>query len=195
MLFAVLVLAVIIIVIAVRSRHGTGFIYESGEKRAGRLGEEIASDAISQILREDDHLFTNVSISYQDKQTELDNVIVSKYGVFIIEVKNYKGTLAGNENDYEWVKLKTTSAGNTYEKTVRNPIRQVRRQIYILARYLAYYGAKVWVKGYVMLLRGNSPVDSDYILHNIEEVDRAIHTPGRERLNMATVRAICGLLE
>lgn len=78
------------------------------EKQAGQLGEYIAAHIIQGALREEDHLLTNVSISCDGKPTELDNVVVSKYGVFIIEVKNCKGLLVGGEQDYSWKKYKAT---------------------------------------------------------------------------------------
>ena len=163
-------------------------------KQAGMQGEATAVRAILSILREDDRLFTNVQIEYDGKETELDSVIVNKYGVFIIEVKNYVGYITGGEDDYEWIKYKTTDAGNTYGKTVRNPIKQVKRQIYILARYLEYYGSKVWVRGYAVLINGNSPVESEYVLWNIQDIDRAIHTPDRKMLSTQTIDAISKLL-
>ena len=122
------------------------------------------------------------------------NVIVNKYGVFIIEVKNYTGYIVGNEDDFEWQKFKTTDAGNTYEKTVKNPIPQVKRQVDILARYLKYYGPRVWVKGYAILLQGNSPVDSKYLLKSVADIDRAIHTPDRRMLDAKTLESITKLL-
>ena len=169
-------------------------IFEPPERRAGRRGEAIAADAIRQVLRDDDYLLTNGRISIPEKETELDNVVVNRYGVFIIEVKNYKGELVGNEDDYEWEKYKTTDAGNTYEKTVKNPIRQVRRQIHILVQYLKYYGVDVWVKGYVILLHRNSPVESELVLDSLADIDRALHTPYRTRLDKKTVEKIVELL-
>lgn len=163
---------------------------EAPERRAGRRGEKIAANLIRTVLREEDRLFTNVEVSFNGKTTELDNVIVNKYGAFIIEVKNYNGTLLGGENDFEWEKYHTTDAGNTYVKTVKNPIRQVKRQIYILVHYLDRCGIQVWVSGYALLLCANSPVESEYILESVEEIDRAIHTPGRNRLSRKTVEAI-----
>ena len=163
-------------------------------KRAGVRGEEAAVRAIRPILREDDHLFTNVNIVYDGNRTELDTVIVNKYGVYIIEIKNYVGLLVGGENDYEWQKYKTTAAGNTYEKKVKNPIRQVKRQIFILAHYLEYYGLRVWVKGYAILLQDNSPVESDYLLHSVADIERAIHTRDRTLLSANTVDAIIKLI-
>ena len=82
------------------------WIFESPERRAGHRGEIIATDSIKRVLREGDYLLTNVSISYDGRLAELDNVVVNKYGVFIIEVKNYKGRLYGEENDYTWKKYK-----------------------------------------------------------------------------------------
>lgn len=169
-------------------------VFERPERRAGRRGEAIAADVIRQVLREDDYLLSNVRVTIPEKETELDNIVVNKYGVFIIEVKNYKGKLVGTEEDFEWKKYKTTDAGNTFEKTVKNPIRQVKRQIYILARYLDYYGVKVWVKGYVILLHRNSPVDGELMLESVGDIDRAIHTADRTRLDRKTVEKIVGLL-
>ena len=186
-----------------RKLHGSGdrkktefweWIFTPEYKRAGIRGEEAVVRAIESVLREGDNLFTNVSVEYDGKPAELDDVIVNKYGVFIIEVKNYTGHIVGNKDDYEWQKFKTTDAGNTYVKTVKNPIKQVKRQIYILARYLEYYGIQVWVKGYAIMLHGNSHVDSDYLLKSVEDIDRAIHTNDRTMLSTNTIERIAKLL-
>lgn len=202
---------VFIIIFATRSRPSGGggrvgtaggkkkpgfwkWIFTPEYKRVGIRGEEAAARAIESVLREGDRLFTNVSIEYDRKPAELDNVIVNKYGVFIIEVKNYTGYIVGNEDDYVWQKYKTTAAGNTYEKTVKNPIKQVKRQVFILAHYLEYYGPRVWVKGYTILLHGNSPVESEYMLNSVSDIDRAIHTKDRRMLDEKTVESITRLL-
>ena len=196
-LIAIAIIVIVIVIIAIIAAANSDYpdsIFEPPERLAGRRGEEIASNVIRKVLRDGGCLFTNVEISYEDKRTELDNVVVNKYGVFIIEVKNYNGRLVGSEDDYEWQRYHTTDAGNTYVKTVKNPIKQVKRQIYILARFLDYYGEKVWVSGYAILLQGNSPVDSEYILSSLGDIDRAIHTRGRNRLDLRTVEAVAKLL-
>ena len=190
------IIAVIsIIAIAVyRRMSGEGGIFTPGYKRAGNRGEAIAEGAIKSVLREKDRYFRNVKIEYEGKPAELDNVIVNEYGVFIIEVKNYNGYIVGKEDDYEWRKFKTTYAGNTYGKPVKNPIKQVKRQIYILAHHLERSGIKVWVRGYTILLNGNSPVESDYVLKSVDDINRVIHTPDRRTLDAGTVEKITGLL-
>lgn len=170
-------------------------VFEDPKRKAGRIGEQNAISVINSILRNGDYLFSNVNFIYDNRPVELDCVVLNKYGVFIIEVKNYIGHIVGEEDDYEWKKYKTTYSGNVYEKSVKNPIKQVKRQIYLLAKYLDYYGVNVWVKGYALLMHKNSPVNSDYILSSIGEIDKAIHKKDRKFLLPSTIEEIKNLLQ
>ena len=185
---------VAVIIITVKGRHAAIPVEDTPERRAGSQGEKIAADIIRQYLNEDDRLITNAVVVYKGRMTELDNVVINPKGVFIIEVKNLSGQLEGKENDKEWVKVKTTAAGNTYEKTVKNPIAQVKRQIYILAKYLEACGVKVWIEGYVLFVRGTSPVSSIYILDDASEIDGAIHPDKAPVLKKGKMKKIERLL-
>ncbi len=165
------------------------------QEAAGLVGEHRATKMISSVLHEEDYLFTNVSISYDGKETELDNVVVNKHGVFIIEVKSYSGWLTGSEEDYEWLKHHESSGGNIYTKIVKNPIKQVKRQVYILANYLDYYGVKVWVDGYAMILGASSPVESNMVLESVQQIDSVLHTTVKKGLSKEQVQKVCKLLK
>lgn len=149
---------------------------ESPERKAGRLGEALVSNLIKEVLNDDDHLLTNVRIKADGKETELDNLIINSNGIFIIEVKNYNGTLYGDEEDYEWTKIKINNSGYSYVSQVKNPIKQVKRQIYVLSRFLKQHGFYIWIEGFAFFVRGNSPVISPYVLYNEEELDEIIHS-------------------
>ena len=168
--------------------------YESGQKRAGRQGENYVCDLICQVLKEKDLLFSNVSIEIEGKRTELDHIIVNNRGIFIIEVKNYSGSLMGTDNDYEWVKTKISSSGNSYTKIVKNPIKQVNRQVYLLAQFLKYYGVDVWVEGYTFFVQGNSPVDCKQVLESVQDINHVIHNGANRNLTNAKVQEIQKLL-
>lgn len=187
----VLILA-IAFVAAIAAKHKSK--KEEPQEVFGRIGEEKAKKMIQSVMREDDYLFTNVKVEYDGRNTELDNIIVNRYGVFIIEVKNYSGYLIGKENDYEWKKYKKTSAGNVYVKNVKNPIKQVKRQIYILSNKFKIYGIDVWIRGYVMLMNHN-PIDSRYFLSCADDIDKAIHSRNGAMLSSETVEAIINLPE
>ncbi len=186
---------IFILIAALISKADPSGVFQSGERRAGLRGEMMAADIIRNALHEGDLMFTNVCVEYDGRPAELDNVIVNKDGVFIIEVKNYTGRIIGSEEDYEWRKYKITAAGYEYEKIVKNPIKQMKRQTYILAHYLEENAVRVWIRGYVMLLEGNSPVNSEYVLNGAEDVERVIHTKDREFLDEETIKSIAASLQ
>jgi hypothetical protein len=189
------VMCIWLAVVFIKWLYSQEWTFETASKRAGRHGEEFAAEMISQVLEEGDYLFKNVEITYDNKPAEMDCIVVNKFGVFIFEVKNYSGQLIGDEDDYEWQKIKITGSGNMYSKQVRNPIRQLKRQVYLLAHYLQCHRIKVWVEGYVILLHQNSPVDSGSVISSLSDIDRAIHTKGKNYLYPKQIGRIITLLQ
>ncbi len=95
---------------------------------------------------------------------------------------------------FEWIKNKITSAGYFYQKKVKNPIRQVKRQVYILSTYLRQYGIDTWIMGYVFLVERNSPVESDHVLESQRDIDDVIHFGTNNNLTIAQKNSIVELL-
>lgn len=190
-----LIALIIVLVAAVIQIFWLGINIEDPVERAGRRGEEIATDIISRVLTDDDILLTNVRISFEGSRSEVDNLIINSHGVFIIEAKNYVGELVGGLDDYEWKKYKITPGGDIYCKTVKNPIKQVKRQIYILSHILRQHKLDVWVDGYVILLEKNSPVDDNMILESLSDIDKAIHGLGSNRLSDREIDIITDIFD
>ena len=111
-------------------------LFTPEEKRAGNRGEAKATRIIQSVLRSDDWLFTHFEIESNGRRSEMDEIVVNQYGVFIIEVKDWNGTITGREDDSNWIQHKTTYEDQTYENVRKNPIRQVKGQIYALKEYL-----------------------------------------------------------
>ena len=160
---------------------------------AGKEGEDIVTDLIRESLRTDDYLFTNVKIKWNDMKTELDNVVINKYGVFVIEAKNYNGTLLGREDSRSWQKVKRTKAGNQYINIVKNPFGQLKRQIYIFSNMLREKGLRVWINGYVYFVENNSPVESEKLLRSKKEINSALHPGGKPVLSEKTIHQLLHL--
>ena len=189
------VLCIWLVALFIKWLYSLDWTFESASRRAGRRGEEIAGEIIRRVLKEGDYLLTNVEITYDGRQAEMDCIVVNRFGVFIFEVKNYSGQLVGDEGDYEWQKIKITASGNVYAKQVKNPIRQLKRQVYLLAQYLKFNQIKVWVEGYVILLNQNSPVESECIIFSLLDIDRAVHTEGKNHLLPKEIEQIIALLQ
>jgi len=65
------------------------------------------------------HLIPDVMLPTSDGTTQIDHVIVSRYGIFVIETKNYKGWIFGREHDAQW-----TQQNFRRKDRFQNPLRQ-----------------------------------------------------------------------
>ncbi|MBE5898865.1 MAG: NERD domain-containing protein [Lachnospiraceae bacterium] len=192
-IFAAIIILFVLIVIVVVRIDDRRFI-ESQQKQAGRRGELFARQVIQEILRDDDILLNNVKLYANNKQAEADNIIINSRGIFIFEVKNLRGTLLGDEDTYDWLQIKDAGYGNAYQKAVKNPIKQVKRQIYILSKLLKDNGINIWIEGYVFFVQGNSPVQSDYVVDTQADIDRIIHDGSNRNISETVINNIRGIL-
>ena len=51
------------------------------------------------------HLLNNVTIPIPDGTTQIDHILISTKGVFVIETKNYSGWIFGNEKSKQWMQV------------------------------------------------------------------------------------------
>ncbi len=69
----------------------------------GFIGEVMVNMAAKLFLnKEDYHLIKNVTIPTEDGTTQIDHIIVSRFGVFVVETKNMKGWIFGTERQKQW---------------------------------------------------------------------------------------------
>ena len=85
----------------------------------GFVGESLVNTTSSIGLGKQYHIIKNVTVPTEDGTTQIDHVIVSVYGIFVVETKNYKGWIFGKEKDKYWTQ-------KIYRKTnkFQNPLRQ-----------------------------------------------------------------------
>lgn len=68
----------------------------------GRLGEKTVSIILSKLDSENYKVINDIVLRVGDKTSQIDHVVVSKFGLFVIETKNYKGWITGNSRDMYW---------------------------------------------------------------------------------------------
>ena len=92
------------------------FIYlawYNSAKQKGKRGEMRVSAILSQLS--DEYTILNDLVFRTEKgTTQIDHLVVSKYGIFTIETKNYRGEIYGDDNRKEWTQLIVTEV--TYAK-------------------------------------------------------------------------------
>ncbi len=97
----------------------------------GKAGENRVSMILSSLPREY-YVINNVTVPMQRGTSQIDHVVVSPYGIFVIETKNYTGFISGSEKSEDWQE----NFGRRRKYTFRNPIKQNWGHIYALSSYL-----------------------------------------------------------
>ena len=86
----------------------------------GVLGEWQVNLLIKFFLDKNEyHLIKNVTLPTDEGTTQIDHIIVSKYGIFVVETKNMKGWIFGSENQRQW-----TQQIFKHKSKFQNPLHQ-----------------------------------------------------------------------
>lgn len=120
--------------------------------RAGAEGEDQAL-TILRTLPDTFTLFNQVDLPNPQSRTgvnEADFIVVGPTAIFLIEVKHNNGTIYGSDEDRDWLVEKVGRAGGEYSKTMRNPIGQTKKLVWLLGEHLKAKGAKPWIQGVVL---------------------------------------------
>lgn len=146
---------------------------------SGLQGEEKSQNVLSK-LPSSYQILSNIPISFDNRRAEIDNLILSPRGIVIVESKNYGGNISGNEQDREWTQTKTSNKGNVYTNTIKNPVKQVNRQVYILSQILKENGIRCWIDGYVFMAGGQCMTDSNNVYTDERQLLQTIMTSGKD---------------
>lgn len=114
----------------------TSGITESVDKsaRQGKAGESLVSRLLMEGLDGTIYQgFEDVMVADEaGKTTQIDHLIVSPFGIFVIEVKNFKGTIYGDMSDAEWCQVLYSRQGREVFR-FQNPFRQNFRHVCVLS--------------------------------------------------------------
>jgi len=86
----------------------------------GACGEFLVNLLLKIFLpKEKYHLIKDITLPTEGGTTQIDHIVVSKYGVFVIETKNMKGWIFGSANQKYW-----TQKIYKHSSKFQNPIHQ-----------------------------------------------------------------------
>ena len=103
-------------------------------KIKGSIGEAKVNTRLNFIGKEYIVLKDILIKSSNGYTSQIDELVLSEYGLFVIETKNYKGWIFGNEKAENW-----TQVIYKEKHTFRNPIKQNWSHIYALKSLLSDY--------------------------------------------------------
>lgn len=106
----------------------------NSSKIKGSIGEAKVNTRLNFIGKEYIVLKDILIKSSNGYTSQIDELVLSEYGLFVIETKNYKGWIFGNEKAENW-----TQVIYKEKHTFRNPIKQNWSHIYALKSLLSDY--------------------------------------------------------
>lgn len=103
-----------------------------------RYEENIGEQAVKNLLNkrfanENYHLLNNITLPAIQGTTQIDHILVSTKGIFVIETKHYRGWIFGNPNHPKW-----TQVIFKFKNKFQNPLRQNYKHIKELRRYFNF---------------------------------------------------------
>lgn len=101
----------------------------------GKYGENIVrTELLAQLPSDIYKIFNHIYVpNKKGGVTEIDHIVVSQYGIFVLETKNYSGYLYGKETDSKWTQV---HGFGKYKTQIGNPVRQNKGHIAYLAKFL-----------------------------------------------------------
>ena len=111
----------------------------------GKRGEEKVGTLLND-LPQGYYVLNDVVLKTEKGSTQIDHIVVSKYGLFIIETKNYRGEIYGDDNRKQWTQIIATDVRyrrkwyKTYTHITKNqfynPIKQSLGHLYEIRKSL-----------------------------------------------------------
>lgn len=90
-------------------------------ERKGARGERRVHNALSSVLAEPDYLvFSDLILPVADGTTQLDHLVLSRFGIFVIETKNMSGWIFGSADQAKWTQVQKGGKRRSFQ----NPLRQ-----------------------------------------------------------------------
>jgi len=114
-------------------KHRTRYFQNSGEAR-------LSLALKRRFVPPDYHLLNHVTLRLKGETTQIDHVLVSRFGVFVIETKDYKGWIFAGPGDRYWTQV-------LYRAKYRfqNPIRQNYRHVCAIQELLDFLSPELIV--------------------------------------------------
>lgn len=111
-----------------------------GKNIIGWFGEHWAKQSLDYLDKSKYTVLNDIMIEVNGKTHQIDHIVLSKYGMFVIETKQYNGYITGSKYDKQWVRhLK----GNELVYYT-NPIRQNYGHVKAICELLNISESKVF---------------------------------------------------
>lgn len=177
-IFVILYFLILIVFLKKRSKkdnlsqqsNDESYLYKQGEQ-----GENRINYLIDKYCLEHHHLISNgLFYDWKHNSHQIDQLLINKYGIFVIETKNWNGLLIGTDYDDEW-----TYITNNLQEKRRSPVKQNKIHVEVIEEIIheTILFEDIPIKNIVVFINTDiSQVNSNYI-YNEDSFIEAINHP------------------
>lgn len=172
---------------------------DSSKQQKGNDGEFLVAKELTTFLDESKYKVLNDILLQidNDKTAQIDHIVVSTYGIFVIETKNWNGFITGGKDSYFWSKR---NSGNNIE-IMKNPIKQNERHIEALKQIFSKYNININKELFyslIVFVQGQKPKIDD--LNNcsvipLNDLVKKIHSYNKEILEKSQIEKLIELIQ
>lgn len=136
------------------------------------------------------YIFNNLMLeTAEGSSTQVDHVVVSPHGIFVIETKNYSGWIFGDKKGKVWTQ---TLPNNKH--TFQNPFRQNYKHIKTLETYLPFIQPDSFKTVIVFSRRSEFKTEKPEGVVYIDEISQYIKSHNQDLINKASFFMTIGKL-
>lgn len=136
------------------------------------------------------YVLNNVGIKDNMGRSEIDSLVVSKNGIWIVEVKSHIGSIYGEEEDNVW----DYERANGQDDEIENPLKQSYRQMKILKNIFDDKGIDVFVKYCVVFPNASAVcVNSDKVYTSLDRLKQDILLGSNKKISTNELIKILGI--
>jgi len=138
----------------------------------------------------DFHLLNHITLNLKDGTTQIDHILVSRFGVFVIETKDYKGWIFANPQQSNW-----TQVLYRWKFRFQNPIFQNSLHMRAVERLLDFLPSQAIKSAVVFTGRAEFKTDMPSGVYTLEEFIDYLRTSNEEVMSLNRLQFCVGRLE
>lgn len=152
-------------------------------------GEVLVSSEIHKYETPPYHLFNNVTLKENGETTQIDHILITKNGIFVIETKHYAGWIFGSPRNKTW-----QQSIYNYRSKFPNPIFQNQKHIQFLSRL---FKLKSNFYTNLVIFSGSAEFKTDLgeNVIKLKDLKHFIRKEGTEKINERMMTYIVGRIE
>lgn len=155
----------------------------------GKVGEKRLASILKKLPEDSYKVINDLLLSSNGYSTQIDHVVISLYGIFVIETKFYQGWIYGGENSEYWTQ---NIYGNKYQ--LRNPIHHNQGHIRTLRFLLKDYGNIPYISIVAFSRQASLGIDAHTPVIYWDQIPRIINQFETRVLSESQIQSIYNLL-